>query len=38
MAAKSKSAHTIAIEYSRGSKSLLEVDDKKYKALVKMLF
>lgn len=36
--AKSKGTHTIAIQFKDGKKSLIEVDDKVYSALVKKLF
>lgn len=36
--AKSKGTHTVAIEFKSGERSLLEVDDKIYKALVRCLF
>lgn len=38
LTAKNKGIHTIAIEWESGDKSLLEVDDKIYKQLVKDLF
>lgn len=36
--AKSKGAYQIAINFSDGKKSLLEVDDKIYNAIIKALF
>lgn len=38
LSAKNKGTHTVAIQFKDGCKSLLEVDDKIYKALVKKLF
>ena len=36
--AKSKGTHTVAIQFKDGKKSLIEIDDKVYSALVKRLF
>jgi len=38
LSAKKKGTHTIAIEFLDGKKSLIEVDDKIYKALVAKMF
>ena len=38
LSAKSKSIHTVAINFKGGNRSLLEVDDKIYKAIVEQLF
>ena len=38
LSAKSKGIHTIAIQFKNGKKSLIEVDDKIYKELIKKLF
>ncbi len=38
LSAKSKGTHTIAIEFTDGKKSLIEIDDKIYKVLIKILF
>ena len=38
LSAKSKGIHTVAIYFKDGKKSLIEVDDKIYKALVSSLF
>jgi hypothetical protein len=38
LSAKSKGTHIVAIQFSDGKKSLLELDDKVYTALVKKLF
>ena len=38
MSAKSKGIYQIAIQFKDGKKSLIEVDDKIYKALVKSIF
>ena len=38
MSAKSKGIYQIAIQFKNGKKSLIEVDDKFYKALVKACF
>jgi hypothetical protein len=38
LSAKSKGIHTIAIQFKSGEKSLIEVDDKIYKELIKKLF
>lgn len=38
LSAKSKGAHTVAIYFKDGKKSLVEIDDKIYKALVSSLF
>lgn len=38
LSAKSKSTHVIAIEFNDGKRSLLEVDDKIYNAIVKQCF
>lgn len=38
LTAKSKGAYIIAIQFKDGKKSLLEVDEKIYKAIVKQLF
>lgn len=36
--AKSKGTHIVAIEFNNGKRSLLEIDDKIYKALMKKMF
>ncbi|HJV45278.1 MAG TPA: hypothetical protein VJ824_06080, partial [Bacillota bacterium] len=38
LSAKSKGTHTVAVEFKDGKRSLLEIDDKIYQALVKKLF
>jgi hypothetical protein len=38
LSAKSKGTHMIAIQFKDGKKSLIEIDDKIYSALVKKLF
>lgn len=38
LSAKSKGIHVVAIEFKDGKKSLIEVDDKIYSALIKKLF
>ena len=38
LSAKSKGIHTIAIQFKDGRKSLLEVDDKIYKAIMTKVF
>jgi hypothetical protein len=38
LSAKSKGTHVIAIQFKDGKKSLLEIDDKIYSALMKKLF
>lgn len=38
LSAKSKGIHTVAIQFKDGSRSLLEVDDKIYKAIVTKVF
>ena len=38
LSAKNKGTHTLAIEFSDGKRSLLEVDEKIYKALMQKLF
>lgn len=38
LSAKSKGIHIVAIQFKDGTKSLLEIDDKRYKELVKKLF
>ncbi|GAA4654941.1 hypothetical protein GCM10023142_20790 [Anaerocolumna aminovalerica] len=38
LSAKSKGTYQIAIQFKDGKKSLIEVDDKIYKALIKKLF
>lgn len=38
LSAKSKGTHTVAIQFKDGKKSLIEIDDKIYKALMKKLF
>lgn len=38
LSAKSKGIHTIAISFKDGKKSLIEVDDKIYKAIIKAVF
>jgi hypothetical protein len=38
LSAKSKGIHILAIQFKDGKKSLLEVDDKIYKSLMKKLF
>lgn len=38
MSAKSKNIYQIAIQFKDGKKSLIEIDDKVYKALVKACF
>ncbi len=36
--AKNKGIHTIAIQFKDGRKSLIEIDDKRYKVLMKKMF
>jgi hypothetical protein len=38
LSAKSKGIHIVAIQFKDGKKSLLELDDKYYKGLMKVLF
>ena len=38
LSAKSKGTHTVAIYFKDGKRSLIEVDDKIYKALISSLF
>lgn len=38
LSAKSKGVHTLAIQFKDGKKSLIEVDDKIYKAIVTKMF
>jgi hypothetical protein len=38
LSAKSKGTHTIALQFKDGKKSLIEVDDMIYKAIMKELF
>lgn len=38
LSAKSKGIHTIALQFKDGKKSLIEVDDKIYKSIIKVLF
>lgn len=38
LSAKSKGTHTIALQFTDGKKSLIEVDDKIYQTLLKKLF
>jgi hypothetical protein len=38
LSAKSKGTHVVAIQFKDGKKSLIEIDDKIYSALVKSLF
>ncbi len=38
LSAKSKGTYTISLDFHNGKKSLIEVDDKIYKAMVKNLF
>lgn len=38
LSAKSKGIHTIAIQFKDGRRSLLEVDDKIYKAIITKMF
>ena len=38
LSAKSKGIHTIAIQFKDGTRSLLEVDDKIYKAIITKVF
>ncbi|MEK4527303.1 hypothetical protein CXK86_10355 [Paenibacillus sp. BGI2013] len=38
LSAKEKSTHTIALQFNDGKKSLIEVDDNIYKAIMKKLF
>ncbi|MEB2276821.1 hypothetical protein LAV82_22645 [Bacillus sp. ILBB4] len=38
LSAKSKGTHLLAIEFKTGEKSLIEVDDRIYKTLIKILF
>lgn len=38
LSAKNKSSHTIAIKFKDGKNSLIEVDEKIYKALVRTMF
>ena len=36
--AKRKGIYTIALEYHKGGKSLIEIDEKRYKLLIKKMF
>ena len=38
LSAKSKGVHTLAIQFKDGNKSLIEINDKIYSALIKKLF
>jgi hypothetical protein len=38
LSAKSKGIHTVAIQFKDGKKSLIEIDDKIYSTLIKVLF
>ena len=38
LSAKSKGIHTLAIQFKNGKKSLIEIDDKIYKGLIKQMF
>lgn len=38
LSAKSKGIYTLAIQFSNGKKSLIEIDDKRYKELIKQMF
>lgn len=38
LSAKSKGTHVLAIQFKDGKKSLIEIDDKKYKVIMKSLF
>ena len=38
LSAKNKGIYTVAIKFKDGKNSLLEVDDKFYKALIKTMF
>lgn len=38
LSAKSKSTHLMAVQFNDGKKSLLEIDDKIYDKLIKILF
>ena len=38
LSAKSKGTHAVAVQFKDGKKSLLEIDDKIYSALMKLLF
>ena len=38
LSAKSKGVHTLILHYTDGEKSLIEVNDKTYKNIMKMLF
>jgi hypothetical protein len=38
MSAKNKGTYHIAVEFHDGKKSLIEADDKKYKAILKACF
>ncbi len=38
LTAKTKGTHVIAIEFNDGNKSLIEIDEKLYKALIQRLF
>ena len=38
LSAKRKGIHTIALEFSDGKRSMIEIDEKMYKPLVKSLF
>lgn len=38
LSAKSKGIHTVAVQFMDGTKSLLEIDEKIYKELVKKMF
>lgn len=38
LSAKNKGTHTIAIEFSNGKRSLIEIDEKIYKAFIQKMF
>lgn len=38
LTAKSKGIYTLAIQFSNGKKSLIEIDEKRYKELIKRMF
>ena len=38
LSAKSKGTHVVALQFKDGKKSLIEMDDKMYKALVQKMF
>ncbi|AFM41002.1 hypothetical protein Desaci_2027 [Desulfosporosinus acidiphilus SJ4] len=38
LSAKSKGIHTLAVQFKNGKKCLIEIDDKRYKEIIKRMF